>query len=188
DHPSPCAKQRLSHSCELENLAAALGVSQPRFSATRDWTRGDPGVPVVPDRNPGVASVPFDLSSPVIAVDHSACILCDRCIRGCDWIQVNDVIGRTGKAFDTRIAFDTDRPMGDSTCVSCGECMARCPTGALTDKALVAPIQVEKLEPVPSVCPYCGVGCGITMHVQEERVVRVTGRPEGPANMGRLCV
>jgi formate dehydrogenase major subunit len=66
--------------------------------------------------------------------------------------------------------------------------MARCPTGALTDKALVAPIQIEKLQPVKSVCPYCGVGCGITMHAQEGRVVRVTGRADGPANRGRLCV
>jgi formate dehydrogenase major subunit len=129
-----------------------------------------------------------DLTSPVIAVDHSACILCDRCIRGCDWLQVNEVIGRTGKGFEARISFDTDTPMGESTCVACGECMARCPTGALTDKALVAPIQIEKLEPVRSVCPYCGVGCGITMHVQENRVVRVTGRKDGPANLGRLCV
>ncbi|MFN3650931.1 MAG: formate dehydrogenase subunit alpha [Armatimonadota bacterium] len=132
--------------------------------------------------------LPFDPSSPVIAVDHSACILCDRCIRGCDWIQVNEVIGRTGKGFEARISFDTDSPMGESTCVSCGECMARCPTGALVDRALVAPIQVEALRPVQSVCPYCGVGCGVTMHVQEDRVVRVTGRPEAPANFGRLCV
>jgi formate dehydrogenase major subunit len=134
------------------------------------------------------ARLPLDLSSPVIAVDHSACILCDRCIRGCDWIQVNEVIGRTGKGFEARIAFDTDRPMGDSTCVACGECMARCPTGALVDKSLVAPIEIEKLQAVKSVCPYCGVGCGIAMHTQEGRVVRVTGRPDGPANRGRLCV
>ena len=77
-----------------------------------------------------------DLSSPVIAVDHGACILCDRCIRACDDLQHNDVIGRTGKGYGARIAFDLDQPMGQSTCVSCGECMAACPTGALTDKAL----------------------------------------------------
>ncbi len=133
-------------------------------------------------------ALPLDLSSPVIAVDHSACILCDRCIRGCDWVQVNEVIGRTGKGFEARISFDTDRPMGDSTCVSCGECMARCPTGALTDKALVAPIRIEETKPVKSVCPYCGVGCSVTMHAQGGRVVRVTGRKDGPANKGRLCV
>lgn len=83
-----------------------------------------------------------DSSSPVIAVDHQACILCDRCVRGCDDIQHNDVITRTGKGYETRIAFDLDTPMGESTCVSCGECVAVCPTGALTNKA-VAGLQLQ---------------------------------------------
>jgi formate dehydrogenase major subunit len=180
DHPAPCARHRQFGDCELERMAETCGVTASRFPATRDWAR---------EKSEGAgAAIPFDLSSPVIAVDHSACILCDRCIRGCDQVQVNEVIGRTGKGFEARISFDTDRPMGDSTCVSCGECMARCPTGALTDKALVTPLRLEVLEPVSSVCPYCGVGCGITLHAQEGSVVRVTGRPDGPANEGRLCV
>ena len=83
---------------------------------------------------------PKDLSSPVIAVDHQACILCDRCIRACDDIQCNEVIGRTGKGYATRIGFDLDNPMGESTCVSCGECVAACPTGALTNKPLTLPL------------------------------------------------
>jgi predicted molibdopterin-dependent oxidoreductase YjgC len=77
-----------------------------------------------------------DLSSAVIAVDHQACILCDRCIRGCDELQHNNVIGRTGKGYATRIAFDLDTAMGESTCVACGECAAVCPTGALTHKSV----------------------------------------------------
>lgn len=75
-----------------------------------------------------------DLSSPVIAVDHQACILCDKCIRACDELQHNNVITRTGKGHSARIAFDLNSPMGESTCVACGECMAVCPTGALTNK------------------------------------------------------
>src|SRR5438270_831034 len=122
-------------------------------------------VPVLchdPDLTPvgrGRPALPRDLSSPVIAVDHAACILCDRCIRACDDLQVNEVIGRTGKGHRARIAFDDDRPMGESTCVACGECMARCPTGALTDKPLVVAFDPPKMQPVPTVCPYCGVGC-----------------------------
>jgi predicted molibdopterin-dependent oxidoreductase YjgC len=79
-----------------------------------------------------------DLSSPVIAVDHQACILCDKCIRGCDELQHNNVITRTGKGYSARIAFDLNNPMGESTCVACGECMAVCPTGALTNKPVTS--------------------------------------------------
>ena len=82
----------------------------------------------------GAAARGRDMSSPVIAVDHQACILCDRCIRGCDELQHNNVITRTGKGYAARIAFDLDSPMGESSCVACGECMAVCPTGALTNK------------------------------------------------------
>jgi len=69
----------------------------------------------------------IDYSNPVIAVNHDACILCDRCVRACDDIQGNDVIGRSGKGYSTRIAFDLNDPMGDSSCVTCGECVAACP-------------------------------------------------------------
>ena len=77
-----------------------------------------------------------DDSNPVIHVNHDACILCDRCVRACDDIQGNDVIGRSGKGYESRIAFDLNDPMGESTCVTCGECVAACPTGALTNKPI----------------------------------------------------
>ncbi len=105
-----------------------------------------------------------DTSNPVIAVDHDACILCDRCVRACDDIQGNDVIGRSGKGDATRIAFDLNDPMGKSSCVTCGECVAACPTGALTNKPIRdIPIRPRtELDAVDSVCPYCGVGCALT--------------------------
>ena len=159
-----------------------------------------------------------DVSSPVIAVAHNACILCDRCIRACDDVQVNDVIGRAGKGCGTRIAFDNDLPMGKSSCVSCGECVAACPTGALTDIPLVdtAGVSPGSVQPaadpdclsdreqhvpcdvvsqgderdvtrIDSLCPYCGVGCGITYHVRNNRILKATGREETHTE-GRLCV
>jgi formate dehydrogenase major subunit len=204
DHPRPCEKQRQWGTCDLENLASELGLAAPRFAAVRRWEgkgNGAEQAPVIPDAPSGSPSatgngagsgghspqLPHDLSSPVIAVDHSACILCDRCIRACDELQSNEVIGRTGKGHGARISFDDDRPMGQSTCVSCGECMAHCPTGALTDKPLVVEFQPAAMRPVPTVCPYCGVGCSLTYHVQEGKVARATAR-RGPANDGRLCV
>src|SRR5438552_10357337 len=118
DHPSPCTRQKNSGDCELETLATAAGVKEPRF-ARRTVSRGQ------------------DDSSLSIAVDHDACILCDRCIRGCDEVRSNFVLGRMGKGYAAGIAFDLNSPMGDSTCVSCGECMVSCPTGALTNKSVL---------------------------------------------------
>jgi formate dehydrogenase major subunit len=126
----------------------------------------------------------------VIQVDHQACILCDRCIRACNDVQGNQVIGRSGKGYGARIAFDLNRPMGESSCVSCGECAAACPTGALVDRALGSPLRPRReLEAVDSVCPYCGVGCTLTYHVDRERneIIFAEGR-ESPASQGRLCV
>jgi formate dehydrogenase major subunit len=132
-----------------------------------------------------------DSSNPVIDVNHDACILCDRCVRACDDIQGNDVIGRSGKGFSTRIAFDLDDPMGNSSCVTCGECVQACPTGALTNKPInLIPIRPrEELDAVDSVCPYCGVGCALTYYVDRERnaISFAEGRSQ-PGSQSRLCV
>ena len=132
-----------------------------------------------------------DSSNPVIDVNHDACILCDRCVRACDDIQGNDVIGRSGKGYSTRIAFDFDDPMGNSSCVTCGECVQACPTGALTNKPInLIPIRPrEQLDAVDSVCPYCGVGCALTYYVDRERdaISFAEGRPQ-PGSQSRLCV
>ncbi len=145
---------------------------------------GDTGLPCGSGRG-------VDLSSPVIAVDHDACILCDRCTRACDDIQGNDVIGRSGKGYATLIAFDLSDPMGASSCVSCGECVASCPTGALTNKPIHdIPIRPRtELDAVDTVCPYCGVGCALTYYVDRERgaIAYAEGR-EQPGSHGRLCV
>ena len=140
---------------------------------------------------PDASSRGVDTSSRVIDVDHRACILCDRCIRACDDVQSNEVLGRTGKGYGARIAFDLDAPMGDSTCVSCGECAAACPTGALVDRALGLPLKPRaELECVDSVCPYCGVGCALTYHVDRDAnaIVFAEGRESPTGNQRRLCV
>jgi formate dehydrogenase major subunit len=143
------------------------------------------------DGLPGASGRGTDSSSPVIAVDHDACILCDRCVRACDDIQGNDVIGRSGKGYATRIAFDLNDPMGNSSCVSCGECVAACPTGALTNKPIRdIPIRPRtELDAVDTVCPYCGVGCALTYYVdREHNAISFAEGREQPGSHGRLCV
>jgi CRP-like cAMP-binding protein/Fe-S-cluster-containing hydrogenase component 2 len=118
DHIRPREAGRQYGENELAILADRLQIAEPRFpKATVD--RGQ------------------DESSLVIAVDHNACILCDRCVRACDEVRRNNVIGRMGKGYSARISFDLNDPMGNSSCVACGECMISCPTGALTNRAVV---------------------------------------------------
>ncbi|MFT5443269.1 MAG: formate dehydrogenase major subunit [Myxococcota bacterium] len=178
-----------------KGLTELLLSEQPAQSAREESTGDDQLMALAREQSatpafPNGNSRPVDDSSPVIAVDHQACILCDRCIRACNEVQHNGVMGRTGKGYDTKISFDFSQPMGESSCVSCGECAAACPTGALVDK----PIDIlarprNELKAVDSVCPYCGVGCAIRYQADPKtnRIAFAEGR-ESPGSQGRLCV
>jgi formate dehydrogenase major subunit len=191
--------ERYRQDSELHLWARELGVGNGRF----------------PRRDQPAA----DLSHAGIAARLDACIQCTRCVRACREVQVNDVIGYAGRGAAARIVFDLGDPMGDSTCVACGECVQACPTGALmprsvpTEQAILFPAHagngrrageaaaaVSYAPPpnghgaveaparsVPSLCPYCGVGCQVAYHEEGGRITHVTGR-NGPANLGRLCV
>ena len=129
DHPSPCLRQQNSGDCELETQAAkaGLGIDHGAYRSLEPPRFLKRSVPVLSP----------DDSSLSIHVDYAACILCDRCVRGCSEIRHNYVIARQGKGYHAAIAFDDNKPMGNSSCVSCGECMVSCPTGALTNKRVL---------------------------------------------------
>jgi formate dehydrogenase major subunit len=127
----------------------------------------------------------IDFSNPAITVDLGQCIQCTRCVRACRETQVNDVIGISNRGSDLKITFDLDTNLGESSCVSCGECVQACPTNALTSNG--ASLNNADIENVNSVCPYCGVGCLLTFHVESETIKSITGR-NGPSNKNRLCV
>lgn len=150
---------------ELDYWAGKLDLSTPRFK---------------PREQP-----PSDVSHPGIAVNMDACIQCTRCLRACRDEQNNDVIGLARRGHHTEIVFDFDDPMGESTCVACGECVQACPTGALMPANEVGMEEPDKQ--VESVCPYCGVGCQLTFNLKDDKILYVEGR-DGPANHGRLCV
>jgi formate dehydrogenase major subunit len=179
---------------ELHLWAEELGVDRGRF--------------------PPRLQPPPDTSHAGMVVRLDACIQCTRCVRACREVQVNDVIGYAARAADSHIVFDFDDPMGESTCVACGECVQACPTGAIMPRSVdreaavlfpaagdrrggevryTPPIAAShgsgRPEPrsVASLCPYCGVGCQVTYHEEAGRITHVAGR-DGPANLGRLCV
>lgn len=151
--------------------AEVLSVTESRFPA-RDHQPA-------PDRSHGAMAVNLD-----------ACIQCNLCVRACREVQGNDVIGMAFRGHHSEIVFDFSDPMGDSSCVACGECVQACPTGALLPATLVDAQNrgVEKVTTaIDSLCPFCGVGCQLTYHVKDDRIQYVTGK-DGPANRGRLCV
>jgi formate dehydrogenase major subunit len=141
-------------------------------------------------RFPAREMPPPDRSHPAMAVNLTACIECNLCVRACREVQVNDVIGMAGRGSSEKIVFDFDDPMGRSTCVACGECVQACPTGALMPATLVDARNMRvgvADRTVDSVCPYCGVGCQLTYHIRNDKLLHVSGR-NGPANENRLCV
>ncbi|MDT8371238.1 MAG: formate dehydrogenase subunit alpha [Gammaproteobacteria bacterium] len=150
---------------ELDYWASKLDVGLPRFEA-----RHQPKT---------------DASHPAITVNMDACIQCTRCLRACRDEQNNDVIGLAMRGTHSQIVFDLDDPMGESTCVACGECVEACPTGALMPANDVGMLVPDRK--VDSGCPFCGVGCQMTYNIKDDKIIYVEGR-DGPANHGRLCV
>ena len=147
-------------------------------------------VDVQESRFPKKTPCQSDTSHPSMAVNLDACIQCNLCVRACREVQVNDVIGMAYRGENSKIVFDFDDPMGDSSCVACGECVQACPTGALMPATVVNKdgIGLSDVDAkVKSVCPYCGVGCQIEYNVKDNDIKYVNGT-DGPANKNRLCV
>ena len=159
-----CVTCPANNNCELQEVVDYLGVhelSYPRDTAPRD----------------------VDTSNPFFDLDRNRCILCSRCVRACQEITGVGAIDMANRGYAMKVATFGDATLMDSICRSCGECMARCPVGAMMPKETVRPAKE-----VRTVCPYCGVGCSMYLGVRDGRITGVRGDPEGPANQGRLCV
>ena len=184
---------RSSHLWETaDQLAIDASAVRQRIPA-----RSDRKAPTVHHVEPRSDALPHaqghDATHSAMNVNLDACITCGLCERACREVQGNDVIGLAHRGAESKVIFDFDDPMGDSTCVACGECVQACPTGALMPATLIdaegrgdSAIADRKVD---SVCPYCGVGCQLTYHVKDEpgRILFVEGK-DGPSNQNRLCV
>jgi len=167
NHDARCLECAKNTRCKLQEIAAYIGVSDERLQRLQ----------------PVVKTLPIDDSNPFFIRDFNRCVLCGICVRTCQEIQMLGAIDFTFRGVATKIATLGDKPILDSTCVSCGECVVRCPVGALLPKKADTPARQ-----VNTICPYCGVGCGIKLGIRGDTIIAVEGNEDGPANRGRLCV
>ncbi|MFT3894602.1 MAG: molybdopterin-dependent oxidoreductase [Anaerolineales bacterium] len=153
--------------CELQN--AAYDEEMTHWQMQPQWT-----------------NFPVDTSHPYFVLDNNRCILCRRCIRACAEMSGNFTLGVEERGAATIVIADTNIPLGQSTCVSCGSCVQVCPTGALIDRQSAYLGHEKNLTTVRSICRGCSMGCGIVIHTRDNRIVKITGDYENE-NAGTLC-
>ena len=154
--------------CRLRDYAALYGASAERFQGRRQ-------------------QYPVDDAHPYIIRDPNKCILCGGCVRICLEVQGAGAFGFINRGFDTTIRPSLDRPLQDTTCETCGQCLSICPTGSLSPKIHLPRPGPYRLKEVSTVCPYCGIGCNLTLHVTGDRAVKASSSLESVVNQGNLC-
>jgi predicted molibdopterin-dependent oxidoreductase YjgC len=172
NHPQDCLTCDVSGECELQDLAYEYQVDAP------SWGTKGTRYPVDSDPNP------------FIRVDFNKCILCRRCVLACAEIQVRDVWGVAGRGFNERIVPGAGTSLLEARCESCGQCVAYCPTGALSTKMNYGQgtSRARQIKKVTTTCSYCGVGCQFDLIVKRDKVIGVSSNPNAPVNGMALCV
>ena len=167
NHDGDCLQCSKNTQCELQQAAKYVGIDEARLKRLRRASR----------------KLPVDTSNPFFDRDMNKCILCGKCVRTCAELQGVSAVDFAFRGYGTTISTFANRPILESRCESCGECVVRCPVGALVPKKAIQPSREVK-----TVCPYCGCGCGLYLGVRGNTVVSARGDTENPANRGALCV
>jgi predicted molibdopterin-dependent oxidoreductase YjgC len=167
NHPEDCLACAQNQNCELQRVARYVGVDEAHFRQLRKRTR----------------VVALDDSNPAYVRDMNKCILCGRCVRACHEVTGIDAIDIAFRGNDATISTFGNMPVLLSRCETCGECVGRCPTGALVYRNNRQPTRE-----VRTTCTYCAVGCQMYLGVRGDEIVQVRGVTEGPSNEGHLCV
>ena len=137
---------------------------------------------------------PVKVDNELYVRDYSKCILCYKCVEACGVDHQNTfAITVAGRGFGAHISTELDVPLPESACVYCGNCIAVCPTGALMAKSEfdlreAGEWREEEQSEVDTVCPYCGVGCNLTLHVQDDAIVKVSSPDDHDVTCGNLCI
>ncbi|MBX7212358.1 MAG: molybdopterin-dependent oxidoreductase, partial [Verrucomicrobiaceae bacterium] len=169
DHPLDCLTCEVSGNCELQTVAAKVGIRGVRYPAGANHL----------DR-------PKDHSHPYMTSELSKCINCSRCVRACDEIQGQFVLSMHGRGFNAKIIKGLDQSFADSSCVSCGACAQACPTSAISDKFFSKSIEATKR--TRTVCTYCGVGCNLTVATKGNEVLSIQAPVDAEVNHAHTCL
>ncbi len=167
NHEVDCLTCRKNDECKLQEVAAYLGINRDDLGSLRRQ----------------INDITMDDSNPFFDRDLKKCILCGICVRTCSEILGVNAVDFGFRGYDAKITTFADKPILDSSCVSCGECVVACPVGALVPKETLKPSREVK-----TVCPYCGVGCNLYLGVRGDQIVSVRGDHNNSVNMGNLCV
>jgi formate dehydrogenase major subunit len=170
DHPLDCLTCPANGDCELQDMAGAVGLREVRY--------GFDGANHLKDVK--------DESNPYFTYDPAKCIVCNRCVRACEETQGTFALTIAARGFESRVAASQSQPFMESECVSCGACVAACPTATLVEKSVSFMGQPE--HSVITTCAYCGVGCSFKAEMKGSEVVRMTPHKNGQANEGHACV
>jgi|TARA_B110000037_G_scaffold217764_1_gene279477 formate dehydrogenase major subunit len=169
DHPLDCLTCEVNGNCELQTVAARVGINSVRYPEGENHL----------DREK-------DLSHPYMTSDMSKCINCYRCVRACDEVQGEFVLSMAGRGFDSRIVKGLDQSFDDSACVSCGACSQACPTAAISD--VFQSKSIANTNKTRTVCTYCGVGCNLDVATSGGEIKGIQAPYDAEVNQGHTCL
>lgn len=168
DHPLECLDCTANNRCDLQSLAANVGLRESRYE------------------NPRTHNPPMDNSHPFIKLEMDKCIGCAKCVRACDEVQGSFILGMQNRGYDVKVIAGNDTTFEAADCVSCGQCVFECPVAALEEKN--TRVGGLKDETIPTTCSYCGVGCTLDVNVKDGEVLNIEPSVSGTANQGHTCV
>jgi formate dehydrogenase major subunit len=169
DHPLDCLTCEVNNNCELQDVAAKVGVRKVRYPEGKNHL----------DREK-------DLSHPYMTSDFSKCINCYRCVRACEEVQGELVLSMAGRGFDSHIIKSFDENFFESDCVSCGACAQACPTSAISD--VFESKSIVGTEKTRTICTYCGVGCNLEVSTLNGEVKSIRAPFDAEVNAGHTCL
>ncbi|WP_445385893.1 formate dehydrogenase subunit alpha [Robiginitalea sp. IMCC44478] len=169
DHPLDCLTCEVNGNCELQTVAAQVGIREVRYPEGENHLEREK-----------------DLSHPYMTSDLSKCINCYRCVRACDEVQGEFVLSMAGRGFDAHIVKGLDQSFMESDCVSCGACSQACPTSAISD--IFQSKAIQATETTRTVCTYCGVGCNLDIAANSGEILSITAPYDAEVNQGHTCL